>query len=84
MLLVDGRELVRTGFRLIPETEHDLRVVGEAGDGAAALHLGEATVKAHLSRTLQKRRLRDRVHAVGFVYEVGLVAPGSGALDISP
>lgn len=37
VLLVDDQELVRTGFRLIPETEPGLRVVGEAADGAAAV-----------------------------------------------
>ena len=37
ILLVDDHALVRAGFRLILETEPDFLVVGEAGDGAAAL-----------------------------------------------
>jgi DNA-binding NarL/FixJ family response regulator len=37
VLLADDQELVRSGFRLILEREPDLEVVGEAGDGAAAL-----------------------------------------------
>src|SRR5918996_2873155 len=37
LLLVDDQELVRTGFRLFLETQGDLEVVGEAGDGAEAI-----------------------------------------------
>jgi DNA-binding NarL/FixJ family response regulator len=37
LLIVDDQELVRTGFRLVLETQEDLEVVGEAGDGAEAL-----------------------------------------------
>jgi DNA-binding NarL/FixJ family response regulator len=37
VLLVDDQELVRTGFRMILADEPDIEVVGEAGDGAAAI-----------------------------------------------
>ncbi len=37
VLLVDDQVMVRAGFRLILESDADLRVLGEAADGAAAL-----------------------------------------------
>jgi DNA-binding NarL/FixJ family response regulator len=46
---------------------------------AKDLFLGETTVKTHVARILQKLELRDRVQAVVFAYEVGLVAPGEAA-----
>ena len=39
VLLVDDQPLLRTGFRMILSAESDLRVVGEAGDGASAVEL---------------------------------------------
>ncbi len=39
VLIADDQALVRSGFRLIVETREDLRVVGEAEDGAAAIAL---------------------------------------------
>jgi DNA-binding NarL/FixJ family response regulator len=42
------------------------------------LVISEATAKTHVARILQKLDLRDRVQAVIYAYESGLVAPGSG------
>jgi DNA-binding NarL/FixJ family response regulator len=42
VLLVDDQSLVRMGFRMILEAETDITVVGEAGDGAAAVSMAAA------------------------------------------
>jgi DNA-binding NarL/FixJ family response regulator len=43
---------------------------------AKALYVGDATVKTHVAHILQKLDLRDRVQAVVFAYEAGLVQAG--------
>lgn len=43
VLLVDDQEMVRAGFRMVLDATPDLYVVGEAGDGAAAIGLTAET-----------------------------------------
>lgn len=72
--------------RLVALTPRELEVLQLAGRGrsnseiAVHLTLGEATVKTHLSNAFAKLHLRDRVHAVVFAYETGLILPGDGGV----
>lgn len=44
---------------------------------AAELFLGEATIKTHVSNVLMKLGVRDRIHAVIWAYEHGVVTPSA-------
>jgi DNA-binding NarL/FixJ family response regulator len=60
-------------------TEREREVLREVGRGAtnaeaaAALHLGQATVKTHLGNILTKLDLRDRAAAIVLAHDEGLV-----------
>jgi DNA-binding NarL/FixJ family response regulator len=63
-------------------TERELEVLRLLATGksnaelATHLYLGEGTIKTHVSHLLGKLGLRDRVQAVVFAYESGVVEPG--------
>ena len=65
-------------------TAREHEVLTEVGSGlsnveiAALLHISEATVKTHVGHIMAKLRLRDRIQAVVYAYETGLVRPGAG------
>jgi DNA-binding NarL/FixJ family response regulator len=72
----------QTDTALAQLTQRELEVLRLLATGksnaelAAHLFLGEGTIKTHVSNVLGKLGLRDRVQAVVYAYERGLIEPG--------
>jgi DNA-binding NarL/FixJ family response regulator len=65
--------------QLTPREREVLLALGRGQSNAeiaAGLFIEETTVRTHVRRILAKLRLRDRIHAVVFAYESGLIRAG--------
>lgn len=78
--------MIRSQGLLDQLTERELHVLKMLTRGlsnteiATGMFVSEATVKTHITHLLTKLAVRDRVQAVIYAYETGLVQPGQSPL----
>jgi DNA-binding NarL/FixJ family response regulator len=66
VLIADDQELIRAGFRAIVETQPDMTVIGEAGDGQAALDAARSSTPDVVLMDIRMPGL-DGISASGFL-----------------
>jgi DNA-binding NarL/FixJ family response regulator len=75
VLITDDHDIVRKGIRALLATEKDIKVVGEAADGAEAkIFVAEWTVRTHVSNILGKLHLASRTQAALYALRSGLAS----------
>ncbi|HEU5108606.1 MAG TPA: LuxR C-terminal-related transcriptional regulator, partial [Micromonosporaceae bacterium] len=71
-----------TGTAELTRREGEIAVLIAAGmsnaEIAGTLTLSEHTVKSHVQNLLGKLKLRNRIHAVIYAFDTGLVRSGNG------
>lgn len=84
VMLVDDQQLVRAGFRMVIDSQADLRVVGEAGDGEEALRVLATTTADVVLMDVRMPRM-DGVAATAAVLEQAAARsrpPGAAPLRV--
>ncbi|WP_232805531.1 response regulator [Glycomyces xiaoerkulensis] len=71
LLLVDDQQLLRAGFKMVLGAEHDIDIVGEAGDGVEAFDLTRRLVPDVVLMDIRMPR-RDGVAATADIVEASL------------